>query len=191
VSKSSKPWLKYHKSSAPVRDVPPLKKKPRQLIWARLWLLAGFHRFYLGQPLKALLFFLALFTALPIGMVTAAILKLDRFVPLEIIAFVPYFGVFVVEYIRLPTLVKNANIKIFGPRAKYAPEMQGNIGPYYKLRPIVLLIIAIYAFAIVSVDYTWPEWTSWVMMGAIFSAFVAFFIQLSRIFKRSKTGTKL
>ena len=188
LKKPSKPWLRYHKPGAAVKTVPSKPKRPRQLIWARLILLIGFHRFYLGQPWKGILFFLALFMALPIGMVSVIILDIEKIGPdaLPASALIPYSAVYLVEYFRLPTLVRNANIKMFGLRAKHAPEMQGKIGPYAALRPIVSLIIFLYGFGFISTYLSWPQWTLSIMMLGLILGFLGFFIQLAQTTKRVK-----
>jgi len=188
MGKMSKPWLNYHKPGAPVREYHPKKHKPRQLIWARMWLLSGLHRFYLRQPWKGILL---IFGLLVLNLFSA--IWMDKY-PDEpsriqlMISFVPMFTLYAIEYFRLPGLVRDANIKTFGKRAKTVPEMQGLIGEYAALRPVVLCFITTYMLIQFGVVFSWPSWVLFIVASMNFIATIVFLIQIVKITKRRKLG---
>jgi len=176
--------LNYHKPGAPVREFHPQEKKPRQLIWARLLLIAGLHRFYLWQPWKGIFFIFALLVASSFSVSWTAIAQNESSLIQLLISIFPLVALYAIEYFRLPRLVRDANVKAFGVRAKTAPEMQGLIGDYASLRPIVLCIIATYIFAIIASNLSWPSWMLNVAGIAYLIAFIVFLVQLHKIMKR-------
>jgi len=185
---SRKPWLNYHKPGAPVREYHEPRKKVRELFWARFWLVFysffGIHRFYLGQTKAGILW---LVVGLPYSFLLAfsgtMILESADNQWMSVIPFLIWMCAIVLEYKRLPKLVRAANKKIFGRRVLHDVRLQGEIGPYGAMRPIISALAISYLCAFI-IDLNWPNSAIAVLaVLLIFIMFVVAIIQYSKIRK--------
>lgn len=139
-----KPWLRYHKPGAPVREFREPEKKPRELFWARLWLIAGLqigaHRLYLWQYKKAFVWFLILNICVVFLLIFAEVM-FPKNVEKAVSIGVPILWIVIIaiEYRRLPKLVMTVNQKQFGSRILNNPLLRGEIGLYSAMRPVMML----------------------------------------------------
>lgn len=178
-----KPWLKYEKVGATTREFHTPVLKPRELFWARLWLVfsghLGGHQIYLGNSKSALKWLAGSFT-----LFIAAAILLEMIVPdidhnkSVLIPILVWFVAVAFEYRRLPKLVKSANLRMFGQKAEHDPVMRGEIGPYSRMRPIVFvyIILAVSGFAVSTFfpDTPYETVSALVMFAVSFLAFLQF-----------------
>jgi len=155
--KTRKPWLNYHKPGAPVREFHEPPKKPRELFWARFWLIVGMHAgahfIYLRKFKSAVLWFLAFQGILLFLLIfIAARFPEDDERIVSIIVPLIWIVVIAFEYRRLPQKVKTANEKIFGRRVIHDERLQGEIGPYGAMRPVMLLCLISFLVYFVSLN---------------------------------------
>lgn len=196
MGNSRKPWLKYRNPDKPARKYHIEDKKPRQLIWARLWLVLGFsvgaHRFYLwdyrvGGILASIycIFSILLtfsmqrfFSHLSDDVAETVSLLIYLLVAIPI-------GVY--EWRRLPERIRAANLRAFGPSNAKEPNYHGEIGKYSALRPTVVLAIAASVIMIFTSfrDDLWRD----VAVIIFFTGVLVFFIHLLIVSKRPEKET--
>jgi len=156
-----KPWLKYHKLNAPVREYHAPPKTPRELFWARFWLIVGVqigaHKAYLWQYKSAFLWFL-FYSSIVIGLLPVGDLvfpeNAESFVAISLIPI--WIIIICIEYRRLPKLVRTANEEQFGEKEFDDPILRGEIGPYAEMRPIILALVVSY-FGLIIIAIGWPN----------------------------------
>lgn len=143
-----KPWLKYENPDKPARNYSKAKEKPRQLIWARFWLVVGFkvgaHRFYLWDYRGGLLWIAVYFLLnLIVIVLSSVILRVAPENSVEPILLIPVlltvFAIGAYEWRKLPERIRTANREEFGSNALEKPKMQGRIGRYSALRPTFMI----------------------------------------------------
>ncbi|WP_416878730.1 hypothetical protein [Litorimonas sp.] len=151
MKNSRKPWLKYRNPDKPGRKYHIEDKKPRQLIWARLWLVLGFsvgaHRFYLWDY-RAGGIWASIYCIFSI-LLTFSMQRFFSFLPDDVVETVSLLIYLVIaipigvyEWRRLPKRIRAANLGAFGQSIAKEPNCHGEIGKYSVLRPTVLLAIA-------------------------------------------------
>jgi len=185
MHKPSKPWLSYHKPNAPVREYSPKQKKPRLLIYARILLLSclGLHRFYLRQIWQGFLI-LALLVFVRITAISISPQDQNEWTLLNyVVNFLPIFTILLIEYLRLPKLVKKANADIFGVENLNTDLLQGEIGIYGELRPVVMFIMTCHVFCILSISINLPEPISLILLLLTVLAVFYFVLRLDKINK--------
>lgn len=196
MGNSRKPWLKYRNPDKPARKYHIEDKKPRQLIWARLWLVLGFsvgaHRFYLwdyrvgGIWASIYCIFSILLTFSMQRFFTHLSDDFAETVSLLIYLLVAIpIGVY--EWRRLPERIRAANLRAFGPSNAKEPNYHGEIGKYSALRPTDVLAIA----ASVIMIFTSFRDDLWRDVAAIifFTGVLVFFIHLLIVSRRPEKET--
>lgn len=118
MAKSSKPWLKYHKPGAPVREFHDEPKSERKILTARFWLIfgshIGAHQFYLWRPKSAAKWFLAYLTWAILFDLIPRLFESHTSVYVAGAMVLLWIVVVMIEFRKLPHLVKVANERVFG-----------------------------------------------------------------------------
>ena len=186
MGKPNKPWLNYHKPNAPVREYSPKRKKPRLLIYARILLFScfGLHRFYLRQIWQGFLI-LALFAIVRIIAISNSPQDQNEWTLLHyVLNILPLFFILLIEYLRLPKLVKKANAMTFGAENLNTVLLRGEIGIYGRLRPIVMFFIFSLAVYFLSVILKLPQPISIILVLMALLTVFYFFLRLEKIKKK-------
>ena len=196
MDNSRKPWLKYRNPDKPAGKYHIGDKKPRQLIWARLWLVLGFsvgaHRFYLwdyrvgGIWASIYCIFSILLTFSMQRFFTHLSDDFAETVSLLIYLLVAIpIGVY--EWPRLPERIRAANLRAFGPSNAKEPNYHGEIGKYSALRPTVVLAITASVIMIFT-SFRDDLWRDFAVI-IFFTGVLVFFIHLLIVSKRPEKET--
>jgi len=186
--KTRKPWLNYHKAGAPVREFHEPRKKPRELFWARFWIIVGghvgAHQIYLKNWKIAVVWF---FGAMLYLFISAIFMDTysdgSTFKLLDIVPLLVWFAFITFKYQKLPELVKLANESIIDRKHLLDYQLRGEIGPYKSMKLIVCIIGVLYICAIIF-DFFWPG-SLYLSLFAIllFVCWIIAIIQYSRLKK--------
>lgn len=189
-----KPWLNYHKAGAPVREFNATPKRPRELFYARLWLLVGAsvgaHRFYLWRPRSAIIWLLGynVFPYVPAYAVESFFPESNGRVWLTVLVFI-WVVIVAIECFRLNKMVVAANRKEFGREAIHNNGMQGQIGPYGPLQRTSLilcaLLLVLVLFEIWTPGYVYAGFVGLSLISGVSVWMIHYTITLKRIRKGS------
>jgi len=138
----NKPWLKYHKEGAPVREFHAHAKKPRELFWARFWLITGSHigahRLYLWKYKSAALWIVGFQIATPVFLlICIGLFPQDDGRVISILALIFWLAVLALEYVRLSKMVSQANKLNFENLTDDDYRLRGEIGPFGAMKGVV------------------------------------------------------